>query len=131
MRRVRLFLIACLLGLVFALVPVSAPAMSLPGTLAANRSIGALHGPARPVHPAFPIGYLGVSWASGHAPAVRFEDGARWSRWQPAHADQDLPTDGARTYSDLITAGDAEAYQVRGDAGAVKAVAINTTNGPR
>jgi hypothetical protein len=38
---------------------------------------------------------------------------------------------GPRTYGALVRAGDADAYQVRGDAIGVEAMAINTTDGPR
>lgn len=131
MGRVRFLFFAILLGLMGALVPVSAPALSLPQTLAANRAIGSLHGTSWVLRPSFGVGYLGVSWLRGRAPRVRFEVNGAWSGWQRVEADLDLATDRARTYGELIPGDDADAYQLSGSAVGVRAAVINTTDGPR
>ena len=131
MGRGRTILLTSFLAVVFALVPTSSPAMSLPATLAANRTVGALHGTSAPVRSAFPIGYLGVSWRTGSDPLVRFRTAGAWGAWQRAGRDVRLPTDGGRAYSDLVPANDATTYQLRGRDTAVRTVAINTTDGPR
>src|SRR2546428_11998693 len=114
MGRAGSFLVTVLVAVVFALVPTSAPAMSLPATLAADHAVGTLHGAGAPVRTAFPLGYLGVSWRSGRAPLVRFRSADGWRAWSRAGRDVRLPTDGGRTFSDLIPADDAVAYQLRG-----------------
>src|SRR5438128_11193550 len=131
MRRARIVLLTALLGTVLALVPTSAPALSLPATLSANRTLGSLHGASPAVRSAFPIEYLGVSWLSGRAPFVRFDTAGRWGAWRLAGRDVRLPTDGHRIFSRLVPANGAIAYQVRGRDAGVKVVAINTTDGPR
>lgn len=102
----------------------------VPETLADTRPLT-----AAPVEPGFPIDFVAVTWtgpADGHeGAAVRFRRGGAWEPWQP------LEEDGAQlegTFgSALVSAGDAEAYQVRGlPPGLVKpkVVALNTTDGP-
>ena len=120
-----------MLGMVFVLVPVSAPALSMPATLAANHTVGSLHGSSEAIRPAFPIEYLGVAWRSGPAPAARFETHDRWGRWQAVHPETDLPGRDGLHHSDLIPGYGAQAYQLRGSANAVTAVAINAIDGPR
>src|SRR5436309_15620413 len=107
MRRARFALLTAVLGAVIVLVPTSAPAFSLPATLASNHPFGDLHGRGPAVTNAFPVGYLGVSWTSGPGPRVRFERDGRWSSWRRAGRDVRLPTDGGRTFSELIPANDA------------------------
>jgi N-acetylmuramoyl-L-alanine amidase-like protein len=118
--------------LVFAtLLPVMpAIAVGFPKTLADARNFGGLVGASPIVISGFPVDYLGVSWASGREPVVRFRSNGRWKRWVVAHEDE-TPTSGGRTFSALILGGDADAYQVRGSNRDVRAVAINTTDGPR
>ncbi len=118
----------------------TAEAIRIPSTLADRRSVQ-----TGPVEPGFPIDYLGVLWdtpdfqsvAAGqdnedepHG-AVRFRHDGVWGPWVPlVEEGADAPGQWA---SGLITAGDADAYQVRGlPAGAVlaRAVALNTTDGP-
>ena len=125
------------LGVSFVQLPMS-QAVEVPRTLADQRPVG-----VGPVVPGFPIDYLGVLWDTDGAPdehaaeeaeehgAVRFRVDGAWTAWQP------LSEDGANAEgqwgSALVSAGDAEAYQVRGvpaDAVAPRAVALNTTDGP-
>ena len=133
----RLFTVTALfLGVAFVHLP-GAQAIEVPETLADRRPVG-----TDPVVPPFPIDYLGVLWdvpgnAPGHADeaarghgAVRFRVDGAWTAWRP------LTEDGAgaegQWASALVPAGDAEAYQVRGvpaEAGAPRAVALNTTDG--
>jgi hypothetical protein len=131
MRRTRLLLLALLLGMAWALVPVSAPALSTPTTLAQSRAIGSVDGTSRVIDSTYRIGYLALSWLRGGAPQVRFERAGHWTGWRRSTVETDLPTPGPRTYSDLIPAGDAVAFQVRGHAVGVEATPINTTDGPR
>src|SRR2546428_831549 len=84
MGRAGSFLVTVLVAVVFALVPTSAPAMSLPATLAADHAVGTLHGAGATVRTAFPLGYLGVSWRSGRAPLVRFRSADGWRAWSRA-----------------------------------------------
>lgn len=129
MRR-RLSAVAVVLGLVAAVLPAPALARGVPRTLASTRDLGALTGVSAPVDTTFSMDYLGVSWLSGEKPSVRFLVEGRWSRWQEAHED-DVPVVDGRTFSHLIAADKADAYQLKGDAAGVRAVAINTTDGPR
>lgn len=109
-------------------VELPASAEGPPETLAQPRAIG-----NGPIEVTFPIDYLGVQWEGEAAVdgAVRFRRGGTWEDWQ-ALAQDDLEEEG-RFASSLVAAGDADAYQVRvprGVAGA-RAVALNTTDGPR
>src|SRR5919109_3805174 len=131
MGRVRNLLFVTVLGIVFALVPVSAPALSVPATLASDYAVGLLRGTSPATRPAFPIEYLGVAWRSGRAPAVRFENGGRWGAWRQVHPEADLPGRDGLHHSDLIPGYGAERYQLLGAARGVKAVAINAVDGPR
>ena len=74
--------------------------------------------------------YVGISWTEGDEPSVRFRSDGRWSAWAVAHEDE-IPSEGGSTFSRLVAAGDADAFQVRGPNQGVRAVAINTTDGPR
>lgn len=118
-------------AVVLSVVPVPVAALNPPKTMAATRALGAVNGASAPVDPAFAVDHLGVSWESGSPPSVRFRaaDGA-WGPWIRVHEDE-IPTTAGRTWSTLVPAGDADAYQVRGSNAAVRAVAINTTDGPR
>ena len=100
-----------------------------PRTLAART-----HLDGRPVDPDFPVDVVGVLWEGDPddgSGAVRFRHDGRWTAWRP------LGEDGAevegRFASALVPAGDADAYQVRVPPGRAnpRAVAINTTDGPR
>lgn len=119
------------LAALLSVVPFPAAALGPPETMVAARALGTVDGTGAPVDPGFPVDYLGVSWESGPLPWVRFRAGDRtWGSWSRVHHDE-IPTVGGRTWSALIPAGDADAYQVRGSNAGVKAVAINTTDGPR
>src|ERR671919_434104 len=119
------------LAAALSVLPLPVAALGPPRTQTAERSLGTIDGIGPPVDPAFPVDYLGLSWALGPLPWVRFraDDGA-WSSWTRLHED-DVPAPGGRTWSALTFADDADAYQVRGRNDAVRAVAINTTDGPR
>lgn len=122
---------ALALAAVLSMVPLPVAAMGPPETLVASRTLGTVDGTGPPVDPDFAVNYLGVSWESGPLPWVRFLDGdGTWSSWSRVHRDE-IPTVGGRTWSALVPAGEADAYQVRGRNGAVRTVAINTTDGPR
>jgi N-acetylmuramoyl-L-alanine amidase len=123
------FALAAAAAMVVALAPVPALALGAPATLAAERALGAVDGSESPVAVDFPIDFLAVSWLDGARPEVRFRVEGRWSGWSRVLLD-DVQA-GSRTYGALIPAGDAAAYQVRGDALGVRATAINTTDGPR
>ncbi len=125
----RAWLLSVLVGFVAGLVPFPAVAQGHPETLADDRALGEVTGSSAVVDSSFPVDYLGVSWTSGREPTVRFRHGGRWGDWQEVHQDE-IPSP-SRTYGALIAADDAEAYQVRGANGDVRAVAINTTDGPR
>jgi hypothetical protein len=125
----RPFALAAVLATVIAAAPVPALAQGPPATLAAERALGAVNGPEAPVEVDFPIDFLAVSWLGGARPEVRFRAEGSWRPWTRVLLD-DVQA-GARTYGALVRAGDADAYQVRGDALGVEAVAINTTDGPR
>ena len=119
------------LAAALSVLPLPVAALGPPRTQTAERSLGTIDGIGPPVDPAFPVDYLGLSWALGPLPWVRFraDDGA-WSSWTRLHED-DVPAPGGRTWSALTFADDADAYQIRGRNDAVRAVAINTTDGPR
>jgi hypothetical protein len=98
----------------------------VPRTLAHTATVG-----AGPVRSARPIDFLGVVWrgARRDGGAVRFRRAGDWTRWLPLHAGDVQPRDGAA--AELVAARRATAYEVRAPAGAraVRAVAINTTDG--
>jgi len=115
--------------LVAALIfPAGAQAATAPETLARTASVG-----SRPVAPAMRIDFLGVHWrgAPTATGSVRFRRDGRWGRWHALHHGDMRPR--GRFASELVAAQRAIAYQVRAPAGArdVRAVAINTTDGPR
>lgn len=129
--RSRCFARAAVVAVALALLPVPSLARGLPRTLAATQVIGSLSGASSVVRPSFKVGFLGVSWARGAEPQARFlTQGARWTGWTTVHEDEIPVTDG-RTFSSLVAAGDALAYQLRGTNAGVRAVVINTTSGPR
>lgn len=130
MRQLRLFL-ATLLPLAVMAIAGPAPAFghSAPQTLVREASFGDLAGRAPAVEATFPIDYLGVSWTRGAPPQMRFRNAGRWSSWETVHEDGH-PARGRR-FSALASGGDAAAFQVRGQAQDVEAVAINTTDGRR
>jgi hypothetical protein len=104
-----------------------AQARRVPRTLAHQAEVG-----AQPVDPGFPIDFVGVQWDGEPGPAaVRFQHDGRWGAWTP------LIEDGAEVdgqfASGLVAGDDADAYQVRVPPGTSRprAVAINTTDGPR
>src|SRR5439155_26706800 len=111
-RTVRWSSVAGAIALLLALVPHPALAQGFPRTLAAPTKIGLLAERSPAVRPAFPVGYVGVSWASGSRPAVRFLRSGRWTQWQRVELD-DMPSANGRTYSALVPADDASAYQLR------------------
>jgi hypothetical protein len=114
-----------------SVIPLPVAALGPPRTLTAERALGTIEGPGPPVDPAFPVDYLGLSWALGPLPSVRFRSAdGDWGAWTRVHED-DVPAPGGRTWSALVFADDADAYQVRGRIHAVRAVALNTTDGPR
>jgi hypothetical protein len=121
---------ASALAVLLAVVPVPAVALGPPETLAAARALGPLAGTTPTVDPSFTVDYLSVSWLAGDPPEVRFRDSGGWTAWTRVELD-DIQTGGGRTYSSLISAGDAGTYQVRGNARGVEALALNTTDGPR
>lgn len=122
--------LAAVLGLLFAAAPVPAVALSTPRALSAARTIGIIDGAGPVTDPRFPVDYLGLSWREGPRPYIRFLDDGRWTPWGRVLEDE-IPTIGGRTWSALVPAGDADAYQVRGENTGVRAFAINTTDGPR
>jgi N-acetylmuramoyl-L-alanine amidase len=99
----------------------------VPRTLARAAVVGSqpLMGPRR-------IDFVGVHWrGAGVGGSVRFRHDGEWTAWQPLHAGELHPP--GRVASELVAAGHASAYQVRMRSGTsdVRAVAINTTDGPR
>ena len=121
---------ASAVGVVLTVVPVPAVALGPPETLATSRALGPLAGPAPVVDPSFAVDYLSVSWLSGERPEVRFRRPDGWATWTRVQLD-DIQTGDGRTYGALTSAAGADAYQVRGDARGVEALALNTTDGPR
>ncbi len=126
------------LGVSFVVLPMS-QAVVVPETLADRRPVE-----TGPVTVPFAIDHLGVLWDTGEAHVehddhseaqhgeVRFRVEGQWTTWQP------LVEDGANAAgqwaSALVPGGGAEGYEVRGvpaDAVAPRAVALNTTDGPR
>jgi hypothetical protein len=126
----KVLLVSLPVALVMALVPLSAPAFSAPRTLADRHRLGGIQDGSIAVDPAFPVDFLGVSWLSGQPPAVRFRHEGKWTVWTSTREEELRPL-GERTFSALVFAGDADAYQVRGANRGVRAYAINTTDGPR
>lgn len=100
-----------------------------PRTLAAEAALGAVAAPSRVVPTDFPVEHLGISWTGVGQVEVRFSISGTWSPWQEVE-DDGLPARG-RSFGHLLDGGDARAYQVRGWADDVRAVAINTTDGSR
>jgi len=99
----------------------------VPQTLARAAVVGSqpLTGPGR-------IDFVGVHWrGAGAGGSVRFRRDGEWTAWQPLHAGELHPP--GRVASELLAAGHATTYQVRmrSRASDVRAVAINTTDGPR
>lgn len=131
MRSVRMLILAGVVSMVVGLLPLPAPALSPPRTLAQSRAIGSVVGLSPRFDPPFPIDYLSLSWTSGGEPAVRFLRNGQWTAWSSVREDDDLSPVGGRTFSSLIFAVDADAYQVRGANRGLQAVAINSTDGPR
>jgi N-acetylmuramoyl-L-alanine amidase len=125
----RTFGLAAVLAIAMAAIPTPAPALGPPATLDATRPFGNLAGAKPPVDPGFATDYLAVSWLHGEPPQVRFRSEEGWSTWRRVEID-DIQT-GSRTFGALISAAGAGGYQVRGDAAGVRAMAINTTDGPR
>jgi len=122
---------AVIVGLIAVALPVPAFALGVPETLAAERTLGDLEGRGPVTAVRFEVDYLGVSWAHGEEPTVRFLVGSKWGSWQTAHED-DMPKVNGRTFAALVAAPDgATAYQLRGSMRDAEAVAINTTDGPR
>ena len=112
------------------LLPLPAWSLSAPQTLAERAGLGTLRGEGPVLDPAFPIDFVGLSWASGEEPEVRFLAPDGWTPWRTAHLDG-LQAVHGRVGSGLVSAGGADAYQVRGAAEEVRALAVNTTDGPR
>lgn len=130
MKRPLRFTLAALLAVVASLIPRPALSLTPPETLAAIEPLGRLHGRSEVVTPHMRVDYLGVSWLAGEEPRVRFRVGGVWADWLRAHEDG-LPPSKGRISSGLLAGGGADAFQVRGVARGVRAVAINTTDGPR
>lgn len=122
--------LTAVLSLFLTVTPMPAFALGPPQTLAAERVLGPVDGTEAPVESSFSVDYLSVSWIDGVRPEVRFRTGSWWTPWHRVELD-DIPVTGGRTYAALIAGGDADAYQVRGEAHGVQAMAINTTDGPR
>jgi hypothetical protein len=123
------FGLTAVLAIMVAATPAPAPALGPPATLAATRSVGLLDGPASPVDPGFATDYLAVSWIQGEPPEVRFRSAGGWTAWHVVKLD-DIQT-GPRTFGALVAARGAEGYQIRGQGAGVRAMALNTTDGPR
>jgi hypothetical protein len=130
MRAHRNLAFAVALGLGAVLVPAPALSLSAPRTLALAEQLGDIGDRGPVVDPPFPVDFVGMSWTAGEEPRVRFRTGGRWTDWRIAHEDE-IPSDGKATFSRLVDAGDADAFQVRGPARGVRTFAINTTDGPR
>jgi hypothetical protein len=118
------------LAVVAPLIPRPALSWTVPGTLADVAHLGRVDGRSAIVSPDVGIDHLGVSWRVGNHPRVRFRADGAWGPWMVAHQDG-LPSTDGRTSSGLLPGGGADAFQVRGEAAGVRAVAINTTDGPR
>src|ERR671919_795836 len=110
--------------LALRLAPVPALGLSVPRTLTAERALGRIAGTSIVADPQFPVDYLGVSWERGGAPFVRFLADGRWSPLAQVHEDE-IPSMGGRTWSALVPADHASAYQIRGENTGVRAFAID------
>jgi uncharacterized protein with LGFP repeats len=128
--RARTLALAALLAVALAVVPVPALSLSAPKTLAVERTLGQVEGPSEVADPRFPVDHLGISWLGDRRPEVRFRTGGNWGPWIEPEEDE-IPTVDGRTWSTLVPAVGAGAYQLRGHAEGVRAVAINSTDGPR
>ena len=125
----RLSLVAAFVVLA-SVVPLPALSWTAPETLAVTRALGSLDGRGEAVFPGISIDHLGVSWRNGAEPEVRFLVAGEWTGWQVAHEDG-LPRSEGRISSGLVAGNGAAAFQVRGSVTRVRAVAINTSDGPR
>ncbi len=116
-----------------AMVAIAAPTPAFgfapPETLVSEAQFAAVAGGAAVVDPSFAVDYVGVSWVTGRPPQLRFRTDGRWSQWDAVHEDGHPAAQ--RRFSALEWVGDGDAFQLRGDARSVRAVAINTTDGPR
>ena len=130
MRLVRAAGFALALGLLLAVSPFPSIALSAPRTLAQQRTFPVLAGASAVVSPAFGIEHLGVAWSDASAPSVRFRSARGWTAWTTVEEDE-LPARNGLRWSRLVPAHDALSYQVRAAGSLVRAVAINTTDGPR
>src|SRR5438105_11544349 len=117
------------IALFLSLVPHPALAEGAPRTLAANTKVGLLSGRSHSIHPAFGVGYVGVSWAAGSSPALRFLRGRHWSPWQRVELD-DMPSADGRTYSARVPGRAACAYAPGGRNQGRRAGAIHTRHAP-
>ncbi len=124
--------LAAAIGVLMAIVPVPAMALSAPETLSATTAVGDVDGRGPVVEASFPVGHLGLSWIGDPHPhpEVRFRTDDAWGPWTEVHEDE-IQTASDRTWSALVPAWGADAYQIRGDALDVRAYEINTTDGPR
>ena len=129
-RRLKLWFAAAALALVGAILPAPAFAFGPPRTLASETRFGHVTAATAPVHPGFDVQYVGISWSDGPNPFVRFLADGRWSPWRQTEEDE-LPNADGTKFAALVPAPNADAYQVRGANRGVRAVAINTTDGPR
>jgi N-acetylmuramoyl-L-alanine amidase-like protein len=110
------------------IAPAGARATTVPATLARTAVVG-----DRAVAPGLRVDFLGVQWHGAvRAPGarVRFRRAGRWGGWRALRAGDVRPR--GRFASELLAAHRATAYQVHVPAGVrdVRAVAINTTDGP-
>lgn len=115
-----------------AIAAQAAPPRGLPDAAGVPRTLAqSVAASAGAVAPGFPIDFVGVTWQGEHGEVlVRFRHGGTWGEWQPMG--EDGVQERGRFSSALVSAGDADAYQVRVPAGAgdPRSVAINTTDGP-
>ncbi|HEV3475202.1 MAG TPA: N-acetylmuramoyl-L-alanine amidase [Actinomycetota bacterium] len=131
MRTYRFLPLAVVLALGAVLVPGPALSLSAPRTLAVAVSLGDLTGRSGVVDPPFPVDFVGISWTSGGEPSMRLRaDDGTWKPWTVAH-EEEIPANDGATFSRLVEASDADAFQVRGRNRDVRVAAINTTDGPR
>jgi hypothetical protein len=120
-----------LAALAVLLVAVPAPAAAAPGTMPRTLARTAVH-PDGPVRLGFDADVVGVRWEGrAHGLALRLRRDGRWGAWRALHRGDVRPVGGHA--SGLVAAGGARAYELRVPAGvrAVRATAINTTDGPR
>ncbi len=122
-----LLLAMMIVTLVLPAAANAARTSAVPRTLA---RVAAVDGGA--VRPGLRIDFVGVHWRGpAEGAAIRLHRGGRWTQWQPLHRAERHPP--GRVASELVAAVGATGYQVRLPAGARdgRAVAINTTDGPR